>query len=615
MRSIQQIPAVQKNIRMTTTFGGYNHQEIIADGQMYDTKNLSGEMYPIVTTRKRRGTTSYDVSGQDPVPLTALHGRDQLVMIRGTEVFYNFIKVSGLTVSADTSMLPKKIVSMGAYVCIWPDKKYFNTIDQTDCGSMDRIWTGSGSGISLAMCRGDGTNYDMTQITVSSSAPSNPTNGKLWLDQSGDVDVLRQYTASTQEWTEVPSVYVKVSGTGIGSGLKEYDAVDLSGMEAPATASDKIKRQVSALNGNMIVYGAGENYFIIAGLISNTVSALKNQTVHADRTVPDLDFICESNNRLWGCKYGMENGKVVNEIRACKLGDFRNWKCFMGISTDSYTASIGTDGVWTGAVTHKGYPTFFKENFIHRVSGTAPGSFQIASQECRGVQRGSWRSIDIVGERVLYKSRGDVMAYDGSVPFSVSEELGDVLYSDARAGSVGSLYYISMKNADGKWRLFTYNTEKNIWYREDDFRALSFAKVMDELYAIDENNNTLVAMRGSMGTQEEDFEWKAEFGLSGVEYVSNNYGRMVRGDNQGSHYLSRFDLRMYMEEDSRAEMEIMYDSNGEWVRQGEIRGKRMKTFMLPVVPRRCDHLRFRIKGKGVFRLYSICRMMEVGSDA
>jgi hypothetical protein len=309
----------------------------------------------------------------------------------------------------------------------------------------------------------------------------------------------------------------------------------------------------------------------------------------------------------------MENGQVVNEIRACKLGDFRNWQCFMGLSTDSYTASIGTDGVWTGAISQKGYPVFFKENCIHRVSGNTPGSFQVTTTMCRGVQRGSWRSLAIVGERVYYKSRQEVMAYDGAMPISVGDNLGGVLYSDARAGAVGNLYYISMKDTGGRWHLFTYNTERNVWYREDSTKILSFGQVADELYAIDEENNTLLTMRGSMGTPEADFDWKAEFGLGGIEYAPAD-GGMARMDQMGSQYMSRFDIRMYLEEGGWAQLEIMYDSDGEWVRQGEIRGKRMKTFVLPVIPRRCDHLRFRIKGKGTFRIYSIGRYVEVGSD-
>ena len=617
MNKMAPIPEVQKQIRMTTAFGGYNHNEIITDGDMFDTQNLSADLYPVITTRKKRSIASYDVAGQDPVPLTAVHGRDELVMIRGTQVYYDFEPVTGLTVSTAQNMLPKKIISMGAYVCIWPDKVYFNTIDQMDCGSMERLWSMGGNNIDLCMCRGDGTNYDMTQISIGVTPPENPTNGKLWIDQSGENDVLRQYTASTQEWIEVPTVYVKISGVGVGHELKEYDTVNISGMAAPDGASARIKKQVAALNGSFIVYGAGEGYLIIAGLISSTMGALKNQTVNINRTVPDLDFICESNNRLWGCKYGMENGQVVNEIRASKLGDFRNWNTFMGISTDSWTASIGTDGEWTGAISQKGYPVFFKENCIHRVSGNTPNSFQITTTICRGVQRGSWRSLAIVGERILYKSRQEIMVYDVSMPFPISTQLGNVIYSDARAGAVGNLYYISMKNANDEWSLFTYNTDKEIWYREDRLKALQFAPVGDEIYAIDEEHNTLLALQGSKSgnewTQECEFNWKAEFGLSGIEYQRTQFG-ISRGDLMGNHYLSRFDIRMYIEEGTKAELEIMYDSDGEWTKHGEIRGTRMKNYVLPVIPKRCDHLRFRIRGTGEIRIYSIGRYLEVGND-
>ena len=615
MITMPQIPVVQKQLRMTTTFSGYNRKEIISDGEMYDTKNLSGDMFPALTPRKRRGISSYDVEGEESVPLTGIHGRDQLVFIRGEEVFYNFTKVSGVAVSADPGMLPKKIVSMGAYTCIWPDKVYFNTVDLSDCGSMERRLTVNGEDLSAVMARGDGTDYDMTQITQSATPPENPTNGQLWLDQSTENDVLRQYSSSTEEWVEVPTVYVKIEGTGVGSGLKEYDAINISGIAAPDTESDRAKKQADELNGSKIVYAAGENYVLIAaGPLCNSLNELKDQDVEINRTVPDLDYICESNNRLWGCKYGMENGAVVNEIRASKLGDFRNWSTFMGISTDSYTASIGTDGPWTGAIAQRGYPVFFKENFIHRVSGTQPSSFSIQTTTARGVQAGSWRSLCVVGENIFYKSRDDVMLYDGNMPVSVGEKLGDILYSDARAGAIGDKYYISMKDANDNWSLFSYETKKGIWYKEDSLHVLGFGTVADEIFAIDEDNNLLLSLYGSVGETEAEPQWRAEFGLSGVEYRAGRNG-YARADIAGNQYMSRFDIRMYLEEGKQATLEIMYNSDGNWTYQGTINGKSMRSFVLPVIPRRCDHLRFRLSGQGDMRIYSIARNLEVGSDA
>ena len=66
------------------------------------------------------------------------------------------------------------------------------------------------------------------------------------------------------------------------------------------------------------------------------------------RSVPEMDFVIESGNRLWGCKYGVVDGKAVNEIYASKLGDFKNWNCYAGRSTDSYVATRGSDGPFTG---------------------------------------------------------------------------------------------------------------------------------------------------------------------------------------------------------------------------------------------------------------------------
>jgi hypothetical protein len=332
----------------------------------------------------------------------------------------------------------------------------------------------------------------------------------------------------------------------------------------------------------------------------------------ADRKMPDLDYIVESNNRLWGCKYGMVGGAVVNELHASALGDFRNWERYLGNSQDSYTASVGSDGPFTGAVVLKNQPVFFKENCIHLVYGQMPSNFQVETTLARGVQLGCWRSAVVVNEKAYYKSRTDVMVYDGSLPASCGDPLGGILYSDARAGALGNKYYISMKDGNGEWTLFTYDTGNNVWYKEDNFRALGFGRAGDELFAVGENDNLLWAMTGSVGTIENDFAWDAVFGMQGTEYIGTEGGR-ARADTNGSRYMSRFDIRMYLDEEAKAKLFIQYN-DGEWEEMGEIRGRRMKTFVLPVIPRRCDHLRFRLSGSGTVRVYSINRIMEVGGD-
>ena len=145
MRRMTQLTPGNTSVKMTSTFYGYNHQEIIGNGEMYDMQNMADDLYPLLTPRVKRGITSWDTEGADPVPLTGIHGRDQLVHIRGAQVFYNFTQVTGISVSAESTALPKKIVSFGAYVLIFPDKKYFNTIQLSDCGSIDRLFSITGS--------------------------------------------------------------------------------------------------------------------------------------------------------------------------------------------------------------------------------------------------------------------------------------------------------------------------------------------------------------------------------------------------------------------------------------------------------------------------------------
>ena len=140
--------------------------------------------------------------------------------------------------------------------------------------------------------------------------------------------------------------------------------------------------------------------------------------------MPIMDYVIECNNRLWGCRYGKnKKGEIVNEIYASKQGDFKNWNCYAGISTDSYAVTVGSDGEFTGAINYGSYPMFFKENYIHRISGSIPSQFVMNTTNCRGVQKGSEKSLAISNEILFYKSSSDVCMYEGSLPSSISTSL------------------------------------------------------------------------------------------------------------------------------------------------------------------------------------------------
>ena len=443
------------------------------------------------------------------------------------------------------------------------------------------------------LCKADGTACQ--QPTVSDTAPEEPDNAELWIDTSGQTHVLRQWSAALGEWNEITTVYTKLRFLSEGElpGLfSVYDGVSVSGAAVDAVNGDKVIQAVGGGDGVL-------DYIVVAGLLEQAATQTTG-SVRIERSVPEMDYVIECQNRLWGCRYKTENGKSLNEICCCALGDFKNWRQYMGLSTDSWTASVGSDGPWTGAVNYLGCPMFFKENRIHRVTVSASGAHAIGETVCRGVQAGSAGSLQVVNETLFYKSRSDVCIYQGGFPQSISEALGGKLYADAAAGAVGERYYLSMRGEDGAWSLFVYDIRHGLWMREDELHATDFARLSDELYAL-AADGTLLALLGSDGEPEPFVAWEAESGMLSWQHPDRKY-------------VSRFNLRLYMEEGAEASVYLMYDSDGVWVRQGRIRVKGTRTVTLPIRPRRCDHLRMKLVGKGEVRLYSIAKILSYGSD-
>lgn len=321
------------------------------------------------------------------------------------------------------------------------------------------------------------------------------------------------------------------------------------------------------------------------------------------RKMPQMDFVIESQNRLWGCRYGEDdNGEFVNEIYCSKLGDEKNWEVYQGISTDSYRASVGSEGAWTGAVNYRGYPVFFKENHIHSVLGNYP-PYQISDTTARGIQKGSSESLAMVNEVLYYKSVHGICAYSGGLPADISSVLGGVHYKDAIACAYKGKYYICMKDTSGHPVFFAFDTVRGLWHKEDDFYAVQFAVADDDVYFIKKVDDEYVSgsLLGTGGEDNTPIEWYAETGILGLSMID-------------SKYISRINLRLMLPIGASMYVSIMYDSSGEWEQVGNIEGHSLLPFTLPIKPRRCDHFRLRLEGCGDMKLYGISKTIEQGSD-
>ena len=598
----------QKSRQVLDTFLGYNHNLRIGENEFYDMRNMTSDYYPVLAPRE--GRSAYLLYGGHASRMIA---KNELCYVEGTK----FV-IGSDQIDMELNEEPKKLVSMGAYVIILPDKKWINTIcDENgnyEWGEIElqkTVNTDTGNGGTIVyfhLCDAEGNVY--TDKDVRPGEKPAEADGNLWLDTDTTPPVLKRYSETNGAWMIVPNTYVKISmpGHGLGTGFEPGDSIELSGIK---------RHSWSNLNGIHTVVTQGEDYIVIEGMpnhVDYEDDELEDDGVITfARKMPEMEFIIESNNRLWGCYYGVNpKGEFVNEIYASKLGDFKNWNCFTGISTDSYVASCGTDGPFTGAINHMGFPLFFKENCVHKVYGDYPANFRVQSTTCRGVQRGSHDSLAIVGDTLFYKSRAAVCAYDGGMPVEVSAALGNVHCYDAVACAHGNKYYINMVSGEDDARnLFVFDTAKGLWHKEDNLAATQMCSYGGKVYAIasEEYASTLspvepysniVELLGHDGSME-TVNWMVESGSIG----------MTQPDMK---YLTKLLIRMFLDVGTEVSISIRYDSIGDWEQVCKITGTILRSFVIPVRPRRCDHFHLRIEGAGQGRIYSITKTTEQGSD-
>ena len=115
------------------------------------------------------------------------------------------------------------------------------------------------------------------------------------------------------------------------------------------------------------------------------------------------------------------------------------------------------------------------------------------------------------------------------------------------------------------------------------------------------SNQKLLDLTGRTGTPEEVVSWMAVTGDLGLELPEQKY-------------ITRLTLRLCLEPGATMEIYAQYDREPAWVKLGQVYGTDLRSFSLPVRPRRCDQLRLKLQGTGMCKLYSITKTLEKGSE-
>jgi hypothetical protein len=140
-----------------------------------------------------------------------------------------------------------------------------------------------------------------------------------------------------------------------------------------------------------------------------------------------------------------------------------------------------------------------------------------------------------------------------------------------------------------------------MWHKEDNLHAKAFCSCRGDLYYIADGDANIRTILGSGTKDEEPVEWMAETGTLGI-YTPDR------------KYVSRLNVRMSLDIGTRVYFYAQYDSSGEWEYLFTMTGTSLRSFAVPIRPKRCDHMKIRIVGKGDAKIYSIAKTIEQGSD-
>ena len=604
-----------KNTRnMLRAFGGLNETYGCTEAEYSGGMNFSARDFPALSTRTPRRKL------REVENLNGMYHLNGLLTVCSRDLVYTPDDTDEMEVTLKDAVENgrKTLVGIGTKILIFPDKLAFDTASRK-VSALGAVWSGKNTSVEFAPCDAEGKVYEVSGCGP--AEPDKPTDGQLFLRVEdpekpwSSESTLEVYSEASGNWSAVVLDYCRISAKGVGTDFAAEDTVTLTGSAAEQAG------QWNELDGDRIVYDAGADALRVKadpggewfyGRLTRTGAAVRwvsldgsvsrefvsAEVVELERRVPDMDYLTECDNRVWGCS------NKENVIYACKLGDPTNWFSYRGIAADSYAVTVGSDGAFTGAATCMGYALFFKENTLHKLYGSKPSDFQLSSLRCRGVAKGAARSLCVINETLYYLSPDGVMAWDGSIPTKVSTALDPARLRNVKSALGGALdgrYYLHLVRGSGEAqavRLLVYDTERGLW-QEEDVCSYEMAGSGGQLYLWD--GRALWAAdpsREAAGQRSEGTEQGVEFALT-----TGDLGL----DSPEERYLSRLTLRLDAACRSRVTVEVSYDG-GPWETAAAltVEGPR-RNCDLHLVPRRCASLRLRLWGYGQITLRSLAK--------
>ena len=576
------LPKLQTDIAKTKkyiiSFGGINRTGNAREGELWDCGNLSADETPYLYPSGEKESIAQFTS---PTCVFAFNG---LYVLDGTELKYKGESDTEFTVKMTLTAGQKQLAQVGDYICIFPDKKYYDAKNQKSGNLESNI-------------------YVSRWEKYSSSAPSqkeqywSATNSILTVyNKTDDRGDGTHYMSAKEIWDSYKvgdcfTIYTTggyIADKDIEVAWDVYDNLSASKYIYLNKVENAIIRDISISDDESSVKLTFDEGTLFDS--SNAGLYYGVNGFYAKREIPDFEYICGACGRLWGV--------AGNTIYASRYLSPAAFGVYEGIASDSYYIDVTTPGEWTGCAAYLNHICFFKEGCIHKLYGNRPATFSLVTSNVPGVQKGSSASIVTINEVMYYKGIDNIYGYAGGTPQPVSYGLGNEKYTDAAAGRQGSKYYISMKDGGGKHSLFCYDTQRRLLLREDDTQIISASDGTDGSLYIAESGGGLLKIAG--GAARDKTEWYAllcEFS----ETVNEKKG------------YSRLQIRYDMEAGAYFNIEVSTD-RGRFRLVKTVNKPGQRSVCVPLPPNRCDSFRVRLSGKGECRIKDMVREFTTESE-
>ncbi len=403
------------------------------------------------------------------------------------------------------------------------------------------------------------------------------------------------------------------SSGALSSYLKPDGTTDFE--HASIQITDEIGNPLNiTVSAGASIKSIGEDSFVFIGITDSTYTQTSG-TLTFSRDMPEMDFIFECNNRLWGC------GK--NEIYASKLGDPKNWNVFEGIASDSFAASLGSSESFTGGCSYNGNPLFFREKEVIKVYGNYPAQYQVQTLICDGIKYGCSESLCNIGGYLYYYSPAGLSVYSGSYPQNINGIFGGEMFTEVKCASIGKNLYMAATDGKGEQYVYNLDTQSGIWHKNKYTE-----KKITQLFSTGTNilfiaNNTAYRIFGDEEPDNPEFEkpedpYHPQYGSTKDYFVNEKVKwKAESGNLDGSFvdrkYVQRLLIKYVLNTKSNMRVFISYD-NGGWECVFNAPIQDLNSLPLSLNLRRCDHYRLKFEGEGPCEVYSITKTLKQGSD-